>query len=47
MYPQFGRRKIVEIIGVDVNRYAMVTFKNMETEKLLLTWVDKNCGRCA
>lgn len=47
MHPRFGRGRIVGIIGADVNCYAMVTFKDMETKKLSLTWVDKNCGRCA
>ena len=39
--------RIVEIVGADINRYALVNFKDMETKKLSLTWVDKNCGRCA
>lgn len=47
MHPRFGRGRIVEIVGADINRYALVDFKDMETKKLSLTWVDKNCGRCA
>lgn len=47
MHPRFGRGKIVEIVGSDINRYALVSFKNMEIKKLSLKWVDKNCGRCA
>lgn len=46
MHPRFGRGRIVEIIGADVNRYAMVAFKDMEPKKLSLIWVAKNCGRC-
>lgn len=46
IHPRFGRGKIVEIVGVDVNRYALVDFIDMETKKLLLRWVKENCGRC-
>lgn len=37
MHPRFGRGRIVGIIGADVNCYAMVTFKDMETKRLSLT----------
>jgi hypothetical protein len=46
VHPKFGTGKIVEIVGTDHTRYAVVTFKNMENKKLSLTWVDENCRRC-
>ncbi len=47
MHPRFGREKIMELVGVDANRYALVDFKDMETKKLSLRWAKENCGRCA
>ena len=47
VHPKFGTGKIVEIVGTDHTRYAVVTFTNMENKKLSLTWVDENCRRCA
>lgn len=46
MHPRFGRGKIMELVGVDANRYALVDFRYMETKKLSLRWVKENCGRC-
>lgn len=46
MHPRFSKGQIVEIVGADVDRYAVVDFKDMEPKKLLLRWVDENCGRC-
>ena len=46
VHPKFGTGKIVEIIGTDHTRCAVVSFKNMENKKLSLTWVDENCRRC-
>lgn len=46
MHPRFGKGRIVEIVGTDISRYAMISFKDLDTKKLLLSWVEKNCGRC-
>lgn len=47
VHPKFGTGKIIEIVGKDHTRYAVVTFMNMENKKISLTWVDENCRRCA
>lgn len=47
VHPKFGSGKIVEVVGDDARRFAVVAFKNMERKKLSLAWVDENCGRCA
>ncbi|MCD8089644.1 MAG: SprT-like domain-containing protein [Clostridiales bacterium] len=44
-HPKFGNGKIVEIIGTDTKRCAVVLFKNGEKKKLSLSWIDENCER--
>ena len=46
LHPRYGTGRIVEIIGTDHTRYAVVSFQGMEDKKLSLAWVAENCGRC-
>lgn len=44
IHPVFGKGEIVEIAGSGVHRQAFVSFPDMETKKLSLAWIDKNCN---